>query len=236
MGVQHVWSVAGTLGEKLRGRRPRDVRSLVASFAPTGSQIAAIGKGADAWLSLRSFETPGECVAALRAENWTIWVAADDEDALSLASSRRPNDVGGDRKLAIVIGRESDGICAEFAEAAERRVCLPLGGFTTSLNLSVATALIVQRLFDWFPHFRGDLSPDEKAALRLSWRDHLAKNTTARERLAPWIEHPELVPTHATAHYGDARVSSGSWAPRRVREREAAVLESATPPAQQQTG
>ena len=30
-------------------------------------------------------------------------------------------------------------------------------GFTSALNLSVATALVLSRVFDWYPHFVGDL-------------------------------------------------------------------------------
>lgn len=48
---------------------------------------------------------------------------------------------------------------------------LPTRGFTASLNLSVAAALILQRVIDWFPHFVGDLTPQEQAQVRSSWRD-----------------------------------------------------------------
>ena len=40
-----------------------------------------------------------------------------------------------------------DGVSEEMLEAADRRVYLPMYGFTDSFNLSVAMALLVQRLF-----------------------------------------------------------------------------------------
>lgn len=205
LGVQNVWIVAGTLGEKKRrGKRTRDV--------------ACIARGSDAWLSLRHFERPADCVAALVAEHWTVWIAADGERALSLASPSKPDglDVA---KLAVVIGREADGVCDDFARVADRRCLVPLHGFTTSLNLSVATGLILQRLFDWFPHFRGDLSTDEKAAVRSDWRNVVARTAAARDKCAPWLDHPELIPTEE----GGPSLSSGSWAPNSIRQREQAT-------------
>lgn len=63
-------------------------------------------------------------------------------------------------------GREAEGVTEEFLEAADARIYLPLFGFTESLNLSVATALVMQRLFDLCPDARGNLTASEKAALR----------------------------------------------------------------------
>lgn len=54
-------------------------------------------------------------------------------------------------KLAIVIGRESDGVSQEMLREADKRIFLPMYGFTESFNLSVATALVLSRLFDHCP-------------------------------------------------------------------------------------
>lgn len=217
LGVQHVWSVGPTLGYRKRGRR-HDLRRPV--------DIASVAKGSDAWLSLRFFETPAECIAALSSDGWTVWVTGDGENSLSLARADRPKDINADEKIAVVIGRETDGVCEDFANASSRRVFLPLSGFTTSLNLSVATGLILQRLFDWFPHFRGDLSHAEKAAVRACWRDQIANNKTARCRLGRWIDHPEHVPQTFT-NAATARITSSSWAPKDMRCRDSATQRAA---------
>jgi tRNA G18 (ribose-2'-O)-methylase SpoU len=49
-------------------------------------------------------------------------------------------------------------------------VCLPMHGFVESLNVTVASALVLQRLFDLCPHARGDLSADVRAATMAEWR------------------------------------------------------------------
>jgi tRNA G18 (ribose-2'-O)-methylase SpoU len=54
-------------------------------------------------------------------------------------------------RLAIVMGRETDGVSPAFLAAADKRVFIPMVGFAESFNLSVATALVVQKLFDICP-------------------------------------------------------------------------------------
>jgi hypothetical protein len=44
-----------------------------------------------------------------------------------------------------------DGVSEEMLKEADRRVYLPMYGFTDSFNLSVAMALLVQRLFYMCP-------------------------------------------------------------------------------------
>jgi tRNA G18 (ribose-2'-O)-methylase SpoU len=83
-------------------------------------------------------------------------------------------------KVAIVIGRESDGVSPELLAACDRRLFIPMYGFTESFNLSVACGLMLQRLFDVCPEARGDLSEQEKASLRAEWFRELANNPTAR--------------------------------------------------------
>jgi hypothetical protein len=55
-------------------------------------------------------------------------------------------------------------------QSADKRIYLPLHGFTESLNLSVATALILQKLFHIAPDARGDMSEEERKELRYDKR------------------------------------------------------------------
>ncbi|KAG2851908.1 hypothetical protein PC114_g28836, partial [Phytophthora cactorum] len=77
------------------------------------------------------------------AENeMTIWATDLSPQAEPLVASNKPNELPA--RLAIVIGRETNGVSPEMLRAAHRRVYLPLFGFSESLNLSVATALVLQ--------------------------------------------------------------------------------------------
>ena len=209
LGVQHVWSVAPVLVDKKKRSAKRGAKT--------------VAKGADAWLSLRRFDDPEACVAALLADGWEIWCAADGAGALPLAAAR-PACVAAAPKVAVVVGREADGCDAAFLAAAARRVFVEMVGFTTSFNLSVATALILQRVFDWFPAWRGDLDRGERDALRDAWRPAIAKNDTAKRKLDAWLDAPETIRGAASEA---ATVSCGSWAPKDFREREKKAREDA---------
>lgn len=211
LGVQNVWIVSPTMGIKSLGRprRPRELQS--------------IAKGSDVWLTVAEFQTPEDCLKALREGGWSVWVTGDGRNALSLASPRRPEGIDLEKKVAVVIGRETDGVCDEFAKAADRQVYVEMTGFTASLNLSVATALIVQRIFDWFPEFKGDLTDEEKVQIRTAWRQNVAKNPAAREKLSHWFDHPELIPLQKRPKTTTTAISSGSWAPKYIRDRDSAA-------------
>ena len=59
---------------------------------------------------------------------------------------------------AVVIGTESTGCSPTMLSAADRRIYMPLHGFADSLNLSVAAALLLQRLQDIDDTVVGDMS------------------------------------------------------------------------------
>lgn len=210
LGVQSVWTVAPPL-QPTKKRPKRDTKS--------------VAKGADGWLSLRRFDDVTSCVAALRAERWDIWCAADGDGAVALGADRPPN--LAPTKVAVVIGREADGCDAAFLAAATNRVYFPLRGFTSSLNLSVATALVVSRVFDWYPHFVGDLDESELRRLRDAWRPRIAPTEEARAKLGGWLDAPETIPLDDAA--AGAGVSCGSWAPRRFQEAERAAAAARAP-------
>jgi tRNA (guanosine-2'-O-)-methyltransferase len=145
-----------------------------------------VTKGAAQWLDLRRFKDPAACVAALRAEGWAIW-AADLSPAAEEAASARLAPLPP--KVALFFGREADGVSAETLAAAERRLYLPMAGFTESFNLSVSAALLLQRLFDACPEMRGDLPPAERAAIRARWYRRLAGGKHP-QRFDAWLADP----------------------------------------------
>lgn len=146
----------------------------------------SVTKGAHGWLSIRQFPAPGSCIEALRKEGWAIW-------ATDLGRGAEPATVESlaplPDKVALVVGRESDGVSKELLEAADRRLWLPLFGFGESLNLSVATGILLQRLFDVCPEAHGDLSPQALGELRREWYQRLGGEAW-EERYSQWLENP----------------------------------------------
>lgn len=132
------------------------------------------------WLSVTDFEDTKSCIDALRKDKYQIWATDLGQVATCLTEEElgiRAESNGGKlipEKVAIVFGTEAVGCTAEMLNAADLRVYLPLRGFADSLNLSVATALVVHQLFVLDPTLVGAMSEDERKQLRKEWYAKLA--------------------------------------------------------------
>ena len=134
------------------------------------------------WLEVTEFDTTKECVDKLRDDGYDIWstdlsqaaVTLDEEGLRNPGEDRDPSKSLIPDKLAIVFGTEAVGCSTEILEASDKRVYLPLRGFADSLNLSVATALVVHHLFIMDPTIIGAMSEEERLALRKTWYTKLA--------------------------------------------------------------
>jgi tRNA (guanosine-2'-O-)-methyltransferase len=161
LGVQHVWVIAPLEGYKGTADRNADVNRR-------------INKSTDRWLTVRVFTTRKDCLAALRAEpDITIWACDVNDRAVKLDLPPVGNIVVP-KRIALVMGHERTGVSRTMLAASDMHVYLPMFGFGSSLNLSVATALILQRVFDLAPHFHGQMSEAERRKLRLQWFETLA--------------------------------------------------------------
>lgn len=155
MGIHHVWCVDN-------GQR----KTYEKQFSSTVSQSS------DKWLDIRVFETTARCIAALTDESYKIWCTSLSDGATELSSenfSFLPD------RVAIVMGREIDGVSDEFIQAADKCIYLPQYGFAESLNVGVATALVLQRLFDIAPNARGNMPDEERSSIRTAWWKMLAE-------------------------------------------------------------
>ena len=94
-------------------------------------------------------------------------------------------------RLAIVMGRELDGVSPTFLAASSRLVFLPMCGYTESFNVSVATALTLQRLFDICPAARGAMDDAERREVRRLWYGLLAGRDERRDVFEGWVEAGE---------------------------------------------
>lgn len=97
-------------------------------------------------------------------------------------------------------------------EAANRRVYLPIHGFADSLNLNVATGMVLLRLFYMCPSARGAMLATERDALRDVWYRRLVKG---KENADEFLAAPP-------APYCDLRRPDdhrGAWMGGKVRRR-----------------
>ena len=148
-------------------------------------------QNATAWLTIREFANAKECIETLRTvEHYQIWVTDLSQEAIPLTkrdlqhchdtfynnnNTRRCKCWPLPEKIAVVMGTESVGCSVEMLQSADVRCYLPLCGFADSLNLSVATALVIQQILHLNPSYIGSMSPENRHLLRTLWYPKLAQ-------------------------------------------------------------
>ncbi|OQR99912.1 RNA methyltransferase, TrmH superfamily protein [Achlya hypogyna] len=175
-----------------------------------------VSKNCHTWLSISHFATITECIAALRRDGRQIWATDLSQEAVALTEDNRSKLAIPPQGVAIVIGRETDGVSEEMLHEADYRIYFPTVGFSESLNLSVATALVCQRLIDWFPQLRGDLSTEAKDELRREWFPQLSSDAEA------WIAQPDAIGVLPDVRRETTRTATGQnpWVSKKIRRRE----------------
>ena len=142
----------------------------------------------------------------MRKDNYQIWATDLGQVATCLTEEElgiHAEENGGrliPEKVAIVFGTEAVGCTTEMLNAADLRVYLPLRGFADSLNLSVATSLVVHQLFVLDPTLVGGMSEDERKQLRKAWYSKLAsqrllssRDKKHRVKLTTYLQACELL-------------------------------------------
>ncbi len=187
-GVQHVWMI------RHPGKRARE------------KSHRSVTKGSHLWLTRRTFHSVDEFLDAAREDGLQIWATdlAPGADALDDPSVLRPFP----ERVAVVVGQELQGVAPKILAAADRRIFVPMRGFTESFNLSVAAALVLQRCFDAAPSIVGAMGDDERARLRREWFERLAGGKEGKLRaFRRFIEAPPKP-------LDDLRPAEGSRMPR----------------------
>lgn len=132
---------------------------------PKVSRISSAS--ANKWVEKEKYSTVDECVDKLRADGFKIYASMLSEDAVDFY------DLDLTEKVAIVVGNEHRGISSEMAQKADKVFYIPMHGMIQSLNVSVATAVVLfeakrQRLLKGMYPSK-ELSKEELDALIDDW-------------------------------------------------------------------
>lgn len=107
----------------------------------TDEDFPDIGKKSSAsakkWIELRQFKNVKDCYKKLHEEGFSIFATHLEEKSKSLF------DINLTQKIAIVVGNEHKGVSPEAAQNADGILQIPMYGMIQSLNVSVATAVIL---------------------------------------------------------------------------------------------
>ena len=173
LGLQHIWTVES----------PREKGSE--------DSIKEVALGAELWLNVRTFPDTEACIAFARKEGYQLWATDLAPGAIEMSRDLK---LAFPERLAVVMGRELDGVSQRMLQAADKRIFIPMFGFTESFNLSVASALVMDRLFHLCPTARGDLSAEQKIEIRRDWFRKLGRNASTpamRAQFQPYIDAAE---------------------------------------------
>jgi tRNA(Leu) C34 or U34 (ribose-2'-O)-methylase TrmL len=197
-GIQRVWVV--------EAYRCKTKQGFKARIARTSLQ----------WIETESFLETSDCIAAIRASGRELWVTDLSQVAESLTDAcmfQIPP-----QGIALVVGNESTGVSEEMLAAASRRIYLPLYGWADSLNLNVATALVIQKLWDFNPGVVGVMDTEERESLRRDWYVQLANNEEQRIEYLKWAEEKSVVPLEDLRRPDEFRKEA--WIKKKILDKE----------------
>lgn len=89
------------------------------------------------WVNQKQYSDPDKLISDLHKRNFKIYTTHLAEDAVSI------HDIDWTQPSAIVVGNENRGVSSELTERADNNILIPMFGMVESLNVSVATAVIL---------------------------------------------------------------------------------------------
>lgn len=136
-----------------------------------------VAKGAQKWLDFLNYKQEDknntlDCIDKLRSNGYKIIATTPHNDSCLL------QDFDISQKSAFFFGVEKEGLSKDVMENADGFLKIPMVGFTESLNISVAAAIILQDLNQRLKQsdVSWQLSDVEKDAKYLEWMETSIKS------------------------------------------------------------
>jgi len=135
-----------------------------------------VAKGSQKWITLNRYKEDTNnseaCLNDLKSKGYQIIGTTPHNDSCMLA------DFDITKKSAFVFGVEKDGISDYVKENADGFLKIPMVGFTESLNISVAAAIILQDVTTKLrkSNVNWQLTEEEKQELYFNWVKTTIKN------------------------------------------------------------
>lgn len=143
---------------------------------------AYVAKGGSKWLSLHKYGQTGhdnttDCLQGLKKNGYEIWLTSPDQEAEDISKVTLTS------KVALVFGTEFNGVSGQAQALADKKVCLPMNGFTESYNVSVSVALCLYILTEKLKDSEMEwcMSDEEKKQLTLEWYRKIVKRSDLHE-------------------------------------------------------
>ena len=135
-----------------------------------------VAKGSQKWLSINRYKSDGDntktCLESLKSKGYQIIATTPHNNSCLL------EDFDINNKSAFVFGVEAEGVSDYVKQNADGYLKIPMVGFTESLNISVAAAIILQKITSKLRNSNSNwkLSNVEKKTLYFNWIKGTIKN------------------------------------------------------------
>ncbi|MEZ7993021.1 MAG: RNA methyltransferase [Flavobacteriaceae bacterium] len=135
-----------------------------------------VAKGSQKWLSFHRYKDNNnntiDCLQNLKKNGYQVIATSPHNESCIL------NNFDFTKKSAFVFGVEKSGVSDDVINNADGFLKIPMVGFTESLNISVAAAIILENItfklrnstVDW------NLTPSEKEIIYTNWIEKTIKN------------------------------------------------------------
>ena len=135
-----------------------------------------VAKGSQKWLSINRYKSDGDntktCLESLKSKGYQIIATTPHNNSCLL------EDFDINKKSAFVFGVEAEGVSDYVKQNADGYLKIPMVGFTESLDISVAAAIILQKITSKLRNSNSNwkLSNVEKKTLYFNWIKRTIKN------------------------------------------------------------
>ena len=135
-----------------------------------------VAKGSQKWLNLNNYKedknNTEDCLTRLKNEGYQIIATSPHNNTCTL------HDLDISKKSAFIFGVEKSGVSEEVLINSDEILTIPMVGFTESLNISVAAAIILENLTNKLrnSNYQWRLSEKEQEIIYANWLEKSIKN------------------------------------------------------------
>ncbi len=94
------------------------------------------------WLNFYQHSSVEDCLIPLKTKDYEIYATLLEDTAVSLYQT----DFSIDKKIALLLGNEKDGLSLKARRLADTKIIIPMRGFAQSFNVSVTAALFMAEI------------------------------------------------------------------------------------------
>ncbi len=129
-----------------------------------------VALGSSQWVNITRYNKQENntlhCIETLKKNGYRIVATSPHENQVFLPDFNLQKG-----KCAFLFGTEKTGLSAEALKQADEHLCIPMYGFTESLNISVSVAIVLYELSTRLKNsdIEWTLSPEEKTEVLITW-------------------------------------------------------------------